>query len=79
MYAVTSWKWRRLTMYVYKPKRPSYVYLVSTADDVELPLGVFERLVEVANFVGCGWTTVYYMCNRGMVFRGMKVERVKLD
>lgn len=66
-------------MYKYQKREPRYVYIVCLADDFELPVGVFVRLVEVANFLGCGWTTLHYMVNCGRVYKGMKVERIKLD
>lgn len=66
-------------MYGYEKREKRYCYLVSEADGANLPVACFDYLAQVANYLGCGWTTLYYMVHRGKVYKGYICERVILE
>lgn len=66
-------------MYRYQKRERKYCYLVVESDDISLPVATFDYLVEVVNFLGCSWSTVYYMVNHGRSYHGYRCERVTLE
>lgn len=65
-------------MYKYTPRPKRYCYLIATADRASLPVAVFDQLVDVVNWLGCGWTTANQMVNQGKVYHGLVCEKVKI-
>ena len=62
-----------------KKRKVEVLYLAVTADDLELPIGVFDTIEEIAKYAHCSYRYAKTMVHRQSIYKKLKCKFIRVE